>query len=132
MKRSDIERFVSSVRKLILNRGGIEVESFSLDGQSTGYNFNFPSRFGAMTISVTPNKPGRGGIGGPGQVFTRFDDPEWAIAGDIDCNSYSGKWNHHYFGDWTADCAIADVEFWLDEVCVQPTRAAELRGLVTV
>lgn len=29
-------------------------------------------------------------------VFCRFEDPKRARAGGVDCNPYTGKWNHFY------------------------------------
>jgi len=45
---------------------------------------------------------------GLGTVFGRFDEPE-AARRLVDCNPFSGKWNHHYFGGWTVESAIADL-----------------------
>jgi hypothetical protein len=45
---------------------------------------------------------------GVGTVFSRFDDPQTARQ-FVDCNRFSGKWNHHYFNGWTVETAIADL-----------------------
>ncbi len=50
-----------------------------------------------------------------GTVFSRFDDPQAARL-LVDCNRFSGKWNHHYFNGWTVDTAIADLSAQLRRV----------------
>jgi len=50
-----------------------------------------------------------------GTVFGRFDDPDVARQ-LVDCNRFSGKWNHHYFSTWTVETAIADLAYWLRRV----------------
>lgn len=50
-----------------------------------------------------------------GTVFTRFDDPTRAVRHGIDCNSYTGKWNH-YYGERDPDEAIRYLEMTLDWV----------------
>jgi hypothetical protein len=50
-----------------------------------------------------------------GTVFSRFDDPE-AARQLVDCNRFSGKWNHHYFNGWTVESAIADLSAQLRRV----------------
>ena len=43
-----------------------------------------------------------------GTVFSRFADPQ-AARQFVNCNRFSGKWNHHYFNGWTVETAIADL-----------------------
>lgn len=50
-----------------------------------------------------------------GTVYTRFDDPQ-AARGLVDCNPFSGKWNHHYFDGWTVETAISDLTYQLRKV----------------
>jgi hypothetical protein len=52
---------------------------------------------------------------GPGTIFTRFDDPHAAVQ-LADSNRFSGKWNFHYFDDWTAETAIDDLSVRLKTV----------------
>lgn len=48
------------------------------------YPWSIWTRYGTYRMSIHPN-----------WVAGRFDDPNAAIAGGIDCNPYSGKWNWH-------------------------------------
>jgi hypothetical protein len=50
-----------------------------------------------------------------GTVFTRFDSPPDAEE-LVDCNPYSGKWNHHYFDGWTVESALRDLSHQLRKV----------------
>ena len=52
---------------------------------------------------------------GLGDVFGRFDAPE-AARHLVDCNPFSGKWNHHYFDGWTIETAIDDLTSRLRKV----------------
>jgi hypothetical protein len=51
----------------------------------------------------------------PGTVFTCFDDPA-AARQLVDCNRFSGKWNHHYFDGWDTKTALADLSIQLEKV----------------
>jgi hypothetical protein len=64
---------------------------------------------------VRPEWSDPGRADGLGTVFTRFDDPKTARQ-LVDCNRFSGKWNHHYFDGWTVETAINDLSVWLKKV----------------
>jgi hypothetical protein len=74
------------------------------------YQWELATRYGRLDLTVRENR-----CEGPGTVFTRFDDPSTAHR-HLDCNPYSGKWNHHYFDGWTVEAAIADLEHRLRSV----------------
>jgi hypothetical protein len=65
--------------------------------------------YGPLTVSVHgPGGPGFEGIASV-TVFARFDEPDRArVLGGV--NPHSGKWNHHYPDDMSADEAFKD---WL-------------------
>ena len=50
-------------------------------------------------------------------VAVRFEDPEAAakLVGTSGLNTYSGKWNHHYFA-WPINDAASDVARWLKRI----------------
>jgi len=50
-------------------------------------------------------------------VAIRFNDPEAAIklVGTFGLNTYSGKWNRHYFA-WPINEATSDVARWLEKI----------------
>jgi hypothetical protein len=52
-------------------------------------------------------------------VAVRFNDPEAAVklVGTLGLNTYSGKWNHHYFA-WPINEATGDVARWLKKITV--------------
>lgn len=108
MRKRDRQRFVRGCCELIADLGGVRA-----DGQ---YQWELATRHGRLRLHVTENTDS-----GPGTVFTRFDDPG-AAQPHTGCNPHSGKWNHHYFGDWTVDAAMSDVERCLRSVLPeQPT-----------
>jgi hypothetical protein len=72
--------------------------------------FTLQTKVGPLTLYPTENT-----TEGPGTVFGRFDDPDKAKQ-LVDCNPYSGKWNHHYFNPWTVDTAVNDLAYQLEKV----------------
>jgi hypothetical protein len=102
MRKRDRQRFVHRCHELIKTFGGVRTEGF--------YEWALPTRYGRLGLTVTENT-----AGGPGTVFTRFDDPQ-AAHPHTGCNRFSGKWNHHYFDNWTVDTALADLECDLHRV----------------
>jgi hypothetical protein len=110
MRKRDRQLFVRRCHDLIARLGGIRTDGF--------YQWELPTRYGQLGLSVTENT-----TSGPGTVFTRFDDPK-AAHPHTNCNPYSGKWNHHYFGDWTVDDALAEFECRLQSVLPADCRAS--------
>ena len=103
MRKKERERFVKNATQLLLDLGAEQ------DGGEM-YRFSLQTKAGTLRLHVTENR-----TDGPGTVFTRFDDPE-AARKLLDCNPYSGKWNHHYFGDWSVDTAIYDLSVQLKKM----------------
>jgi hypothetical protein len=102
MRKRDRQRFVRLCNELIARLGGVPSDGIC--------RWELATRYGPLGLTVSENR-----IEGPGTVFTRFDDPQTARR-HVDCNPYSGKWNHHYFDGWTVEAAIADLERWLRSV----------------
>jgi hypothetical protein len=94
------ERFLAKVKELL----------FSLGAQQEDDRFILTTKVGTLTLHPTENR-----AEGLGTVFGRFDDPK-AARQLVDCNPFSGKWNHHYFDGWTAETAVANLSFWLGKV----------------
>jgi hypothetical protein len=105
MRKKERERFVRMATQLLLDMGAKQ------DGGEV-YPLTLETKAGRLFLSVTENA-----TDGPGTVFTCFmDDPKAARALVPDCNPCSGKWNHHYFNDWSVEAALADVEFQLKRI----------------
>jgi hypothetical protein len=102
MRKKDRERFLKQAVALLLSLGAKQ------DGGET-YRFTLETKAGRLRLHPTENT-----TSGPGTVFTRFDDPD-AARHLVDCNPFSGKWNHHYF-DGTVDNAIENLTYWLRRV----------------
>ena len=74
---------------------------------------------GELKISIYPN-----GIDTNASAMCRFTGDLTLVAGFLPMvfgqpdavNPYSGKWNHHYFGDWSPDTAAFDLERQLRKV----------------
>lgn len=106
MRKRDRQRFVRRCNELIARLGGVRSDGM--------YQWELATRYGRLGLTVRENWRE-----GPGTVFTRFDDPSTARR-HLECNPYSGKWNHHYFDGWTVEAAIADFEYRLQSVLPTP------------
>lgn len=100
MRKRDRERFIRKACELIE----------SLGAESDGDYWHLDTQCGRLRLHVVENA-----IEGPGTVFTRFEEPERARL-LVECNPYSGKWNHHYFGTWRVDDALADLQYQLERI----------------
>ena len=107
MRKKERQRFVKQAVQLLLSLGAKQ------DG-SEAYRFTLQTKAGCLHLHPDENR-----TGGPGTLFTRFDDPQ-AARQLVDCNQFSGKWNHHYFDGWDVDTAIADLTYWLNKVNLSP------------
>ena len=94
------ESFLEKVRELLL----------LLSARQEGDEFVLQTRAGRLRLH--PDSHDDDGLG---TVFGRFDDPE-AARQIVDCNPFSGKWNHHYFQGWTVETAIDDLAARLRKV----------------
>jgi len=104
MRKRDQEKFAKQAERLIEKLGG------TITGEC-GYIWTLETKHGPLHLNVSVNS----GNDGPFTVFTRFDDPKRAHP-TTGCNPYSGKWNHHYLGNWAGDAALLDLERHLEEV----------------
>lgn len=102
--KRDKERFVKACEALIVELGGTRQDGLN--------DWTIDTRFGALGLTAREN-PARDT--GPGTVFTRFDDPT-AAGRTVNCNPFSGKWNHHYWKGWTADAAFTDFAWQLRRI----------------
>ena len=97
------QRFVRKAVELLLSLGAKE----TVNGL---YRFTMQTKAGSLHLTPEANT-----TIGLGTLFTRFNDLQ-AAQQLVNCNKYSGKWNHHFFDGWTVETAIADLTFWLGKV----------------
>lgn len=100
MRKKDRQRFVKQVREMLLEMGAEQKDEYLV----------LQTKAGALTLHPTENL-----TEGLGTVFTRFDNPQ-AARQLVDCNPYSGKWNHHYFKGWSVESAVEDLFIQLTKV----------------
>jgi hypothetical protein len=100
MTNKERQLFLAKVNELLLSLGATQ----------HGDDFILQTKTGKLTLFPTPNE-----TIGLGTVFGRFDDPKAALK-LVPCNPYSGKWNHHFFDEWTVESAMAELEFQLRKV----------------
>jgi hypothetical protein len=110
MRKSERQRFLRKAAELLLSLGAKQ------SGSET-YRFTLETKAGLLHLHPDENQ-----TGGPGTVFTRFDDPT-AARRLVDCNPFSGKWNFHYFDGWDVETAITDLACWLNKVILSPSTA---------
>jgi hypothetical protein len=103
MRKQDRQRCVGKATTLLLSLGAKQ------DGGEV-YRFTLETKAGRLRLH--PDADQREG---PGTLYTCFDNPE-AARQLVDCNKFSGKWNHHYFDGWTVDTAIYDLTLQLKKV----------------
>jgi hypothetical protein len=103
MRKSERQRFVKKATQLLLDLGAKQ------DGGEV-YPFTLQTKAGRLLLHPDADQ-----LDGLGTVFTCFDDPQ-AARQLVDCNRFSGKWNHHYFDGWTVETAIDNLLFWLGKV----------------
>ena len=96
-KPRDVQQFLTRVIELLKTVGAVETDST--------YRFTLDTKAGRLALHPDQNE-----TTGLGTIFTRFDDPQRAVAilGQS-VNPYSGKWNHHYFDGWTVETALLGV-----------------------
>ena len=103
MRKQERQRFVKKVTQLLLDMGA----------SKTGARFT-PSRCRPGQV-VCCSIPMRTSFDGLGTLYTCFDDPQ-AARQLVDCNRFSGKWNHHFFDGWTVETALHDLSVQLRRV----------------
>jgi len=115
IEKSEQKDFVSQMTDLIKNMGAKEnVDTF------LGYSFTFVStKCGPYHVCVYSgsSKNSLGWIAG------RFDNLELSsnllgktLNNSNNFNPFSGKWNHHYFDNWTTKLAIEDFRNKLNKI----------------
>lgn len=108
MRKSECLRFVKEARELIIRLGGQPSADLR--------DYCLLTRYGELRLSVYDHVGSR--VSGPGWVAACFENTKQSFADDLQVNTYSGKWNHHYFAPWTVDEALADLEWQLKRVLV--------------
>ncbi len=99
-RKKQRELFLAKAKKLLLDLGAKqEGDEFILQTKAGRLKLH-PSEYEGEEL---------------GTVFARFDDPQ-AARQFVDCNRFSGKWNHHYFDGWTVETAIDDLACQLQKV----------------
>jgi hypothetical protein len=94
------QQFVAKVTALLLDLGA----------EPSDFDFCLHTKAGLLRIHPTANL-----TIGLGTVFARFDDPQ-AVRQFLDCNPYSGKWNHHFFDGWNVELAVIELDYQLRQV----------------
>ena len=97
MKARTRKIFLAKARKLLLDLGA----------KQEGNEFILQTRAGRLKLHPSEYEGEE-----VGTVFGRFDDPT-AARQVVDCNRFSGKWNHHYFDGWSVEAAIDDLAWQL-------------------
>ena len=80
----------------------VHVLLLSLGAEYDCEEFSLQTKVGRLTLIPRENQ-----AEGLGAVFCRFNCPNLART-LVDCNPYSGKWNHYYFSGWTVETACED------------------------
>lgn len=114
----DRQAFVERVREIIMGAGARD------DVDRLIYDYVIPAtRVGPLYVSVHESCNGDG----LGWIACRFLYPQVAaeIVGGERLNPHSGKWNHHYFGPWTLDDAVADFSRSLKAILVADAGASD-------
>ena len=111
MTKKQRQQFAKRAVQLLLSLG-TEQDSSKL------YEFTLQTKAGRLHLHPDENN-----TIGLGTVFTRFDDPQ-AARHLVDCNRFSGKWNHHYFDGWDVETAITDLTFCLKKVISSSSKSA--------
>lgn len=133
MKKSEQIRFYRDARQLFEDCGAelIAERAAGFDRPECPHcEYTISTDCGQLRISFHGVRAGRCERNDSlGAVFTRFDDHTAAYQ-VVDCNPYSGKWNHHYFGRSAAD-ALADLARQLAKVGIRIVKrnAPSLRRL---
>jgi hypothetical protein len=119
-------RFSNAVVEYLKSIGAEQKQEYTLpNGFHPHYIFRLETRYGSLELTVASNC-----IGGPGTVFTRFDEPQRASP-SLDCNPYSGKWNHHYFDSWSVEEAVKNFKWHINSILTPYTGAAMGEGSLT-
>ena len=100
MRKRERQRFVKEASALLLSLGAIK----------QGEDFVLQTKAGRLTLHPEEDR-----LDGLGTVYAVFDDPK-AARQLVDCNRFCGKWNQHYFRDWTVETAIYDLGYQLKKV----------------
>lgn len=93
------EQFRQRAAEVIRRVGGTE-----LTDEDGGYRFHLDTKYGLLRLHISEHDQQEG----PGTVFGCFENATAATR--INCNPHSGKWNFHYFGSWTVEAALGDLE----------------------
>jgi hypothetical protein len=105
------QRFIDGVEQLLQELGAQPCDFLS-------YNRALETPLGKLYFKA---EPATGKSSDLGWIAGRFDSHELAFR-FVDINPFSGKWNHHYFGDWTPEDALFDLEVRLRKVLDVDTR----------
>jgi hypothetical protein len=90
-------KFVRQIEKHLTSLGG------SQGPPEVGlYDWTIETKYGILRIRIDTDGPRNSG---PGMVYARFDDPKRARSAGVDCNQYTGKWNHYYGRGWAPPMA---------------------------
>lgn len=102
LKGAKLKRFTqfhSKVSAWIESIGGVRNPDDSL------HDFTVATKAGSYHCSPDCHCEGDG----YGDLMGRFDSVDLARQ-FVDCNPYSGKWNHHFFGDWTMETIMPELK----------------------
>ena len=82
------------------------------------YDWVLETQAGTLGISIQENLSE-----GPGSVMCRFSDPIRACSCPVfdtfvSINFHSGKWNHHFFSEWTQSSAAGKFQYLLSKIAL--------------
>jgi hypothetical protein len=100
MTKKPRQLFLAKVKILLLDLGAEQHDD----------EFVLETKAGRLTIYPTADQ--RAGLG---TVLARFEDPH-AAQKLVDCNRFSGRWQHHYSDAWAVETAIDNLSAWLGKV----------------
>ena len=101
MKKRERQRFVKEATALLLSLGAVQ----------QGDDFILQTKAGRLRLRPEAERC-REWLG---TVWSIFADPQ-AARQLVDCNRFCGKWNRHYFRDWTVETALYDLAYQLSKV----------------
>lgn len=118
MKKSEHQRYVREMEAMFLRVGAVPTPERRLEpGEkylpSQHRDFCLQTKFGPLGLNVGNRESEVWGGSHNGSkvcfwpdVFGCFDDPKAAVAGGMDANPYSGKWNHMW-----SNCEAAHIDY---------------------
>lgn len=110
--KKDKQAFIRLAGAMFERLGARLMSELSHEDQWAGYEHFLVTKAGVLYLRIENDTSFA-----LGTIFGRFSHPSLAKQ-FVDCNPYSGKWNFHFFADWTPESAVESVEHNLSEMVV--------------